>query len=79
MSGKVVSVPSRIFFILRQARGRVGLDYRRLLLQSRSRSELVATFLAILELMKGGRLLLEEDGALRLRDQKQGRAPHKGG
>ena len=79
VSGKVVSVPSRIFFILRQARGRGGLDYRRLLLQSRTRSELVATFLAILELMKGGRLLLEEDGALRLRDQKQGRAPHKGG
>lgn len=59
---RVVSVSSRIAFVLnrlyRAARVRLDVIFR----QSADRPEMVATFLAVLELMKDKRILLGEDG-----------------
>ena len=57
-----VSVSSRIFFVLRKLRGKSVQRYCALFDGIRSRSERVATFLAVLELVKGGRIRVEGDG-----------------
>lgn len=54
----VVSVASRIIHILRGLYKKATMDLQGLFLQSRSRSEAVATFMAVLELMKAGRIRL---------------------
>ncbi len=63
VSKRIVSVTSRIFYLLRRLykEGQARLDdcYR-----SADRSEMVATFLAVLELVKSGRLSLSEDNAV---------------
>lgn len=59
---KIVSVGSRILFVLRRlVRGKKQrfLDFYT---QSRSRSEMVATFLAMLELVKARRIEVDGDG-----------------
>lgn len=65
---RVVSVSSRIIFVLRSAWKTKSIKYKLLFTNSKDRSELVATFLAVLELIRGKRMRIEgEDNELELR------------
>lgn len=57
----VVSVASKIFTVLRSLRRRGALSQDRLFAAAGNRSGIVATFLAVLELIKSGKVRLEED------------------
>ena len=59
---RFVSVISRIVWLLRKLYKSGEADYQELF-TSDDRSELVATFLAVLELMKSGRIYLSDDNA----------------
>lgn len=56
VSTKTVSVTSRIVFVLRRLRQKSAQSYSALFEGIRGRSERVATFLAVLELIKGRRI-----------------------
>ena len=58
----VVSVTSRILHILRGLYRGTVKGFHSLFVHSRSRSEMVATFLAVLELVKSRRIAVGEDG-----------------
>lgn len=58
----MVSVNSRIIHVLRRLWRSSGVSYGSLFESSREKSELVATFLAVLELVKGKRILIDGDG-----------------
>lgn len=58
---RVVSVSSRILFILRKLYQHNTMKVDSLFQQGEDRSELVATFLGVLELVKSGRIALSED------------------
>ena len=60
VAAPVVSVSSRILFILRRLYKKTTMSLSGLFLQSRSRSEAVATFMALLELMRAGRVRLTQ-------------------
>lgn len=60
----VVSVTSRIFSILRKLRVQDGLSIDALFSSAKDRSSLVATFLAVLELIKSGKIILEHDALM---------------
>ncbi len=60
---KIVSVPSKIVHILRTLRVRGTVAFKRLFEKSESRSEIVATFLAVLELVKANRLQIDGQGS----------------
>lgn len=62
VSRKIVSVSSRIIHVMRKLwRGRT-VTYRELFVASKEKSELVATFLAVLELVKGKRVVIDGNG-----------------
>lgn len=62
VSHKIISVSSKIVNVMRRLRhGRV-MRYSELFEDGKEKSELVATFLAILELVKGKRVRVEGDG-----------------
>lgn len=76
VAAPVVSVSSRIIYILRRLYKTATISLAGLLRQSRSRSEAVATFMAVLELMKAGRIrLTQEDTAIQFlgREKEKGR------
>ena len=58
----VVSVSSRIIRVLRRLRGRDAVAYDEFFSDAGSRSELVATFLALLELVKAKRVAVNGEG-----------------
>lgn len=60
---KIVSVSSRIVYVLRNVFRGGKKRFSALFSASRSRSEAVATFLAVLELIKARRIKVEGDGA----------------
>ncbi len=62
VSRKIVSVSSRVVFVLRRLWGGKRISMDDLIDASRSRSEMVATFLAILELIRSKRVAVEESG-----------------
>ena len=62
VSTKIVSVSSKIVFILRRALKGESISFKSLIESSESRSEMVATFLAVLELIKAKRLKSEGNG-----------------
>lgn len=62
VSRKIISVSSKIVFVLRSLWGGKKISFSSLFRKAQSRSELVATFLAVLELMKGRRVLVNGDG-----------------
>lgn len=65
ISHRIVSVASRIIHVLRGLRGTGRSKYADLYRGCSGRSELVATFLAVLELVKGKRIRVEgEDNAV---------------
>lgn len=59
---RIVPVGSKIVHVLRLLRRNGTCAYSRLFESSRDKSELVATFLAVLELVKGKRVRVEGDG-----------------
>ena len=59
---KIVSVSSKIVFVLKNLRRGGSRKMRNLFDGAQSRSELVATFLAVLELCKANRVRLDGDG-----------------
>ena len=68
-----VSVASKVVYVLRNlVKGRVTY-LSSLFRRSASRSENVATFLAVLELLKAGRVTLDEDARLTLRKKRESR------
>lgn len=67
VSRRVVSVASRIVFVLKKLYASDRYDYELLFMESEDRSELVATFMAVLELMKARRVVLDEQGQIILR------------
>ena len=62
VSRRFVSVTSRIVWLLRRLYKTGEAQYNDLF-TSGDRSELVATFLAVLELMKAGRITMSEDNS----------------
>lgn len=59
---KIVSVGSRVVYVLRQLWGGTPVKYRSLFQEGSPKSELVATFLAVLELVKNSRIRIDGDG-----------------
>ncbi len=62
---KVVSVSSKIIHVLRYLWKKREVEYDRVFEDSREKSELVATFLAVLELVKGKRVRIEDENTTR--------------
>lgn len=62
VSRKIISVGSKIINVMRRLRGSKTLLYSQLFEDGKEKSELVATFLAVLELVKGKRVRVEGDG-----------------
>lgn len=62
VSRKIVSVSSKIMFVLRRLYKEQTVAYPTLFQSAESKSELVATFLALLELIKGRRIRVDGDG-----------------
>lgn len=61
VSRKIVSVFSKVIFILRKLKKLNVVNYNLLFSQSESKSDMVATFLAVLELIKGKRITLDDE------------------
>ena len=61
---RVVSVQSRILTILHTLSRQKNIDYKSLFVRSEDRSEMVATFLAVLELVKSKRIVVDESGQI---------------
>ncbi|MBO5797194.1 MAG: segregation/condensation protein A [Clostridia bacterium] len=59
---KIVSVSSKIVYVLRRLREGTTVSYRSLYEKAESRSDLVATFLAVLELIKANRIRVDGEG-----------------
>ena len=59
---KIVSVSSKIVFVMKYLMRTGNKNMRHLFMNAQSRSELVATFLAVLELCKANRVHLEGEG-----------------
>lgn len=62
VSRKIVSVNSRIVYVMRKLYKGAVVRFRSLFPHGSEKSELVATFLAVLELVKGKRVRIEGDG-----------------
>ena len=56
---KIVSVSSKIIYVLRRLWKNAEIGYAALFEEKKEKSELVATFLAVLELVKGKRVRIE--------------------
>jgi len=61
VSHRIVSVASQIVFVLRSLWKKSQMPYRELFVHRNDRSELVATFLAVLELVRGKRIRVDGD------------------
>lgn len=70
---KIVSVNSRIVYIYRRLLKSARAKLSELFAASDSRSELVATFLAVLELVKNGRITLSDDNSMVSLNRKSGK------
>ena len=62
VSRKNVSVSSRIIHVMRRLWHGKTVTYKELFIASKEKSELVATFLAVLELVKGKRVVIDGNG-----------------
>ena len=67
VTAPMVSVTSRVVYILRRMLGGTVARMEQLFSRSQSRSTNVATFLALLELVRGGRIALDDRGELTMR------------
>ena len=66
VTAPMVSVTSRVVYILRRMLGGTVAKMEQLFSRSQSRSTNVATFLALLELIRAGRIKVEDEGQLNL-------------
>ena len=57
---KIVSVSSKIVLVLRNLKKKSKVSFKSLFSKSESRSDVVATFLAVLELLKDKRIKADE-------------------
>jgi len=64
VSAPMVSVTSRVVYILRRLIGGTAAKLDQLFSRKQTRSTNVATFLALLELVRGGRVRLDDEGRL---------------
>ncbi len=62
VSRKIVSVSSKIVYVLQHLYRSPKVAYHSLFTESKNRSEMVATFLALLELIKGKRISVDGEG-----------------
>lgn len=62
VSKKIVSVTSQVVFVLRRLWKSKSVSFRSLFAGKKDRSERVAAFLAVLELVKGKRIRIDGDG-----------------
>lgn len=62
VSRKIVAVSTKIIYVLRRLRREDAVSYTALFEQAENKSELVATFLAVLELVKAKRICVNGDG-----------------
>lgn len=62
VSRKIVSVSSKIIYVLRNLYRHKKIQYSALFEHVNSRSEMVATFLALLELIKASRIRVDDEG-----------------
>ncbi|MDD2362533.1 MAG: segregation/condensation protein A [Oscillospiraceae bacterium] len=74
VSRKIVSVSSKIIFVLRHLYKKNKIRYKELFNQADSRSELVAIFLALLELIKANRIRVDGEGDNQLVSMKSGQS-----
>lgn len=75
VSRPVVSVTSKIFTVLRTLRVQDNMPLQALFSPDTGRSGLVATFLAVLELMKSGKVWLTPEETLQLRSTSKSQEP----
>lgn len=61
VNGRIVSVMSKVVYILRQLYSKGVMDMESLFKDMKDRSERVATFIAVLELTKSGRIILNDE------------------
>ncbi len=61
VSRKIVSVFSKVIFVLRKLKALNAADYSSLFSGRQTKSEMVATFLAVLELIKTKRIVLDDE------------------
>ena len=61
VSWKIISVFSKVVFILRKLKKLKVASCSEIFCQSKSKSDMVATFLAVLELVKGKRIVLDDE------------------
>ena len=71
---KVVSVVSKAIFVLKKLYKNRSVNYSALFKECKSKSEMVATFLAVLELVKGKRIKVDLDANKELRVELNGGA-----
>ena len=76
VSHRIVSVASQIISVLRRLWKRKELPYTSLFEAKRGRSELVATFLAVLELVKGKRIRVDGERGKETVHMMDGRQTH---
>ena len=72
VTAPVVSVESRVIHILGSLRIRNGRPINEFFLNTTGRSETVATFLGLLELIRNGRIMVDDDGIVHAKEQIEG-------
>ena len=72
---KIISIRSRIMLILSKVMGSGNIPIEEVWLQSNDRYELVASFLAVLELIRHSRVLVSDDGKTICYNSKGGDEP----
>jgi len=71
VSRRVVSVTSKIIFVLRSLSRKAHVTFDSLFDKKREKTENVATFLAVLELIRGKRIHMDDDGNIKLLGRKE--------
>ena len=56
-----VTLPDKLSYVSEYARGRKRFSFRELLTRQSSRTQVVVTFLAVLQLMKEGTIFIEQE------------------
>lgn len=75
---KIVSVLSRTIYVMKNLIKKGAVSFKSLFTGSKNRSERVATFLAVLELVKSGRINISEDETVSLSKETQKRRDKNG-
>lgn len=70
VSKRVVSVSSRIIFVLRALTKKSAVTFDSLFDKTHEKTEHVATFMAVLELIKGKRIRISDEGGIQLQTKK---------